>query len=102
MNDKDLKFEIESSHILGGAGECCVQGRGKWTGCTCYSAETYTKKTLKPLGRSRPVGQGRPALKRELLNLRKKGKIERRARRASGIRSYPGYVESSVEPTFKE
>ena len=44
MKDKELKLEeIEASHTLGGAGEGRVQGRGKWGGCTCYSAgETYT------------------------------------------------------------
>ena len=39
MKEKELKREeIEASHILGGAGEGRVQGRGKWRGCTCYPA----------------------------------------------------------------
>ena len=44
MKDKELMLEeIEATHTLGGAGEGRVQGRGKWTGCTCDSAaETYT------------------------------------------------------------
>ena len=44
MKDKELKLEeIEASQTLGGAWEDRVQGRGKWRGCTCYSAaEQYT------------------------------------------------------------
>ncbi len=44
MKDKELKLEdFEVSLTLGGAGEGGVQGRGKWRGCTCYSAVKYTK-----------------------------------------------------------
>ena len=43
MKDKELKLEkIEASHTLGGAKEGRVQGRGKWKGCTCYSAAQNT------------------------------------------------------------
>jgi hypothetical protein len=43
MKDKELMLEeIEATHTLGGAGEGRVQERGKWTGCTCYSAVRYT------------------------------------------------------------
>ena len=39
MKDKEVKHEeIEASHTLGGVKEGHVQGRGKWRGCTCYSA----------------------------------------------------------------
>ena len=43
MRDKEIKFEeIEVSHTLGGTGKGGVQGRGKWRGCTYYSAVRYT------------------------------------------------------------
>jgi hypothetical protein len=51
MSDKELKLEkIEASHTPGAAGEDTpgaagkgrVQGRGKWRGCTCYSAAQNT------------------------------------------------------------
>jgi hypothetical protein len=39
MKDKELKLEeIEATHTLGGPEEGRVQERGKWRGCTCYSA----------------------------------------------------------------
>jgi len=41
MKDKEVKHEIEASHTLSGVKEGHVQGRGKWRGCTCYSAIRY-------------------------------------------------------------
>jgi hypothetical protein len=41
---KETKLEeIEVSHTLGGSGEGRVQGRGKWTGCRCYSGVRHAQ-----------------------------------------------------------
>ena len=61
MKEKELKREeIEASHILGGAGEGRVQGRGKWRGCTCYSAteQDYSRMVAQKEARGL-VGRGR-------------------------------------------
>ncbi len=44
VKDKEPKTEeIDVSHTLGGVGECLLQGRGKWRGCTSYSVGVYVR-----------------------------------------------------------
>ncbi len=43
MKDKEIKFDIESSHTLGPGGEGHDQGRGKWRGYTGYSKSKVFK-----------------------------------------------------------